>query len=326
MALLSSVTRGVVAVAHRRMLVGAGVILVFVIVGRSSNPGEDTADAPRDSASAAAASSSTPRPKPATPASTPATHSKSPEAEQVSPWPSPRLVKPKPVWKPKPAPAPARTRAGTALLTGVGVAALPDPRLTPGDSLPVGIAAICVPGYSARVRHVPVSEKEAVYARYHVAHVPYAHEVDHLVSLELGGSNSISNLWPEPYAGRWGARAKDVLENKLHELVCDGTMSLKHAQRIEATNWVSAYRKLIGAPPPAVHHPAPAPLPKPARKPARVHDPSWHRNCEPGYSPCLPVTHDLNCSDLSASQSPVTVSGDDPYGLDRDGDGTGCDS
>jgi hypothetical protein len=309
-------------VAHRRILVGAGVILVFVIAGRSSNPGDDTADAARDHASAAAASSSTPGPTPATPASTPATHTKSPEAEQVSPSPSRRPGKPKPVSKPKPAPAPAPTRAGTALLTGVGVAALPDPRLTPGDSLPAGVAAICVPGYSARVRDVPESEKKAVYARYHVAHVPYAHEVDHLVSLELGGSNSISNLWPEPYAGRWGARAKDVLENKLHELVCDGTMSLRHAQRMEVTNWVSAYRTLIGAPPPALHHRAPAPLPKPAR----VHHPSWHRNCEPGYSPCLPVTHDLNCSDLSASQSPVTVSGDDPYGLDRDGDGTGCDS
>ncbi len=39
-------------------------------------------------------------------------------------------------------------------------------------------------------------------------HIPYAHEVDHLVSLELGGSNDIRNLWPEPSAGRWGARTR----------------------------------------------------------------------------------------------------------------------
>ena len=52
--------------------------------------------------------------------------------------------------------------------------------------------------------------------------VPYQHEVDHLISLELGGSNAIRNLWPEPYAGRWGARTKDVLENRLHDLVCEG--------------------------------------------------------------------------------------------------------
>lgn len=46
--------------------------------------------------------------------------------------------------------------------------------------------------------------------------------------------------------------------------------------------------------------------------------------CEPGYNPCLPVTGDLNCDDISADKKPVRVTGSDPYGLDRDGDGTGC--
>jgi hypothetical protein len=120
---------------------------------------------------------------------------------------------------------------------------LPNRRLTPGVALKVGAARICRPGYASSVRNVPASEKEAVYARYGVAHVPYAHEVDHLVSLELGGSNGIRNLWPEPYAGRWGARTKDVLENRLHALVCSGRLRLRFAQRIEARNWVAAYRR-----------------------------------------------------------------------------------
>ena len=88
-----------------------------------------------------------------------------------------------------------------------------------------------------------------MYARYHVAHVPYAHEVDHLVSLEVGGSNAITNLWPEPYAGRWGARTKDVLENRLHDLVCGGDLSLKAAQHQEASNWVLAYERYVGGTP-----------------------------------------------------------------------------
>ena len=46
-------------------------------------------------------------------------------------------------------------------------------------------------------------------------------------------------------------------------------------------------------------------------------------NCQPGYSPCLPITDDLDCPDVDG---PVNVTGDDPYGLDRDGDGVGCDS
>lgn len=128
---------------------------------------------------------------------------------------------------------------------------MPDPALTPGAVLTTNAARVCVRGYSAGVRDVPQSEKEAVYARYGVADVPYKHEVDHLVSLEVGGSNAIRNLWPEPYAGRWGARTKDVLEDRLHELVCDGRLGLRSAQRIEAADWVLAYRRYVGGTPPA---------------------------------------------------------------------------
>jgi hypothetical protein len=114
---------------------------------------------------------------------------------------------------------------------------LPRPALTPGVALAVSRARVCTPGYASNVRDVPAAEKTAVYDRYGVAWVPYAHEVDHLISLELGGSNVIRNLWPEPYAGRWGARTKDVLENRLHELVCDGRLSLASAQWQEARDW-----------------------------------------------------------------------------------------
>src|SRR5207237_4646192 len=92
--------------------------------------------------------------------------------------------------------------------------------LTPGVALSVTRAQICISGYASGARDVSDAEKAAVYARYGVAWVPYAHEVDHLISLELGGSNVIRNLWPEPYVGQWGARTKDVLENRLLELVC----------------------------------------------------------------------------------------------------------
>jgi hypothetical protein len=126
---------------------------------------------------------------------------------------------------------------------------IPNPALTPGAVLTTSTARVCTPGYSASVRDVPSSENAAVYARYGIPHVPYRHEVDHLVSLEIGGANAIRNLWPEPYAGRWGARTKDVLENKLHELVCSGRLSLPSAQRIEATNWVAAYKRYVGGPP-----------------------------------------------------------------------------
>src|SRR6476661_9008489 len=108
---------------------------------------------------------------------------------------------------PPPPPAPPRTPAGgnPAGRAGRGRTA---PLMTPGAAFAVGKARICVAGYSASVRNVPQAEATAVYDRYGVAHDPYAHEVDHLVSLEIGGSNAIANQWPEPYAGRWGAHTK----------------------------------------------------------------------------------------------------------------------
>src|SRR5579875_2850368 len=44
----------------------------------------------------------------------------------------------------------------------------PDPSLTPGDTLPVTRADICVPGYSKKVRNVPAGVKKQAYAEYGV--------------------------------------------------------------------------------------------------------------------------------------------------------------
>lgn len=47
--------------------------------------------------------------------------------------------------------------------------------------------------------------------------------------------------------------------------------------------------------------------------------------CHPSYSPCLPVKDDLNCGEIPDSKKPVTVKGSDPYRLDSDNDGLGCE-
>lgn len=44
-------------------------------------------------------------------------------------------------------------------------------------------------------------------------------------------------------------------------------------------------------------------------------------SCAAGYQPCLPVVADLDCPQV---RQQVTVTGEDQYGLDRDGDGLGC--
>lgn len=69
--------------------------------------------------------------------------------------------------------------------------------------------------------------------------------------------------------------------------------------------------------------PEPAPQPKPKPQPLMGGNGNAGGNCASGYSPCLPVVADLNCPDVNG---PVRVTGSDPYGLDADGDGIGCDS
>ena len=74
-------------------------------------------------------------------------------------------------------------------------------------------------------------------------------EIDHIVPLELGGSNSIANLYFEPGSGAANYHAKDRLENKLHDMVCSGSITLRRAQRQIATNWKTLYRNVFGRAP-----------------------------------------------------------------------------
>jgi len=122
--------------------------------------------------------------------------------------------------------------------------ALPDSACTPGAVFPdVTVDQICTPGYSSSVRNVPLGEKDKVYAEYGIAsHEPGQYEVDHLISLELGGSNGIANLWPEPADPQPGFHEKDTVENYLHDEVCSGRMSLQQAQYQIATNWLAVYQ------------------------------------------------------------------------------------
>jgi hypothetical protein len=123
---------------------------------------------------------------------------------------------------------------------------LPDSACTPGALLATGTKdAICQSGYAGSVRNVPTSVKNQVYAEYGIAsHTPGQYEVDHLVSLELGGSNDISNLWPELASPKPGFHEKDSVENYLHSQVCSGAIALKDAQVEIATNWLAVYNRM----------------------------------------------------------------------------------
>jgi hypothetical protein len=79
------------------------------------------------------------------------------------------------------------------------------------------------------------------------------YEEDHFISLELGGSpTDPRNLWPERYAPKPGAKAKekDIVENYLHRQVCTAQMTLVEAQKAITTDWYNIYAQIRPAPTP----------------------------------------------------------------------------
>ena len=123
---------------------------------------------------------------------------------------------------------------------------LPDRSCSPGKVATTDTSRVCKPGYSERVRNVSERTKESVYASYGIrTHTAGQYEIDHIVPLELGGSNSVKNLFPEAARPRPGFHEKDRLENTLHRLVCAGDMKIRTAQSAIETNWVKAYKRYV---------------------------------------------------------------------------------
>ena len=123
----------------------------------------------------------------------------------------------------------------------------PKSNLTPGDVFPnVTSEQVCTSGYSSAVRNVPVSEKKEVYSEYGYSYPQPAgaFEVDHFISLELGGSNDIKNLWPEPADPKPGFHEKDKVENYLHQQVCIGKETLQQAQEEIKDDWYAIYLQM----------------------------------------------------------------------------------
>jgi Protein of unknown function (DUF3761) len=137
--------------------------------------------------------------------------------------------------------------------TGCRLGPNPDRACSPGAYYSrLTTTVVCSASFrTSRIRNVPESEKFAVEREYSMTpgHYGRALEIDHIVSLELGGSNDIANLFPERLDPDPGYRVKDRLENKLHDLVCAGSIGLRSAQRRIAANWQSLYRQVYGVTP-----------------------------------------------------------------------------
>lgn len=125
--------------------------------------------------------------------------------------------------------------------------ALPNPLITPGAAVvDLKLEQIC-PDQTRLMSNPIINEtiRDKVLAMYDLLGRGDFF-IDFLIPFELGGTNEPRNLWPIPYASRRDTLIRKVeLEHKLHEMVCNGSISLDDAQNIFRFSWVEGYRRFV---------------------------------------------------------------------------------
>lgn len=110
---------------------------------------------------------------------------------------------------------------------------LPDPKLTPGKLCAADDPDFLEYRYAEHVaicrRHLTQATKDAVARRYGRARADASIEVDHLLALAVGGSNSPENLWIQEWPD---AHAKDRIEDSAYRGLLDGTLKQADAVRM----------------------------------------------------------------------------------------------
>jgi hypothetical protein len=156
--------------------------------------------------------------------------------------------------KPMQAWSPPTAEACTPKSTTVeGVAyPVPDPDCTPGAVNPtLKLSVLKRPTFRTaceRNKATSANEKNGTYDWYGVGHpadntgLTQTCELDHLISIEIGGADTLDNIWPEcgPAGVKLDARffkQKDEVENYLAAQVRAGAMKLSDVQSGIARNW-----------------------------------------------------------------------------------------
>ncbi len=92
----------------------------------------------------------------------------------------------------------------------------------------INLTTVCTTKWGRDTRHVTLAMRHAVFIRDKVLWAEHTKLIiDHRVPRELGGADTLSNLWVQ---SRAEARLKDREENRLHRAVCAGTILLSEAQ------------------------------------------------------------------------------------------------
>ena len=161
---------------------GFGIGLTGGALASSNTP---NASAPAPSPALSSPVTTTPSPALSRPVTTPPAVTSHPATatSPAAPAPAPTTS------RPKPNPSPSGTLWWHANV------ALPDSKLTPGGIFPgVTAAQVCASGWAEAHRNVPDALRHQVFAEYGLSYgVHDSYEVDHLIPLELGGSNAVTS-------------------------------------------------------------------------------------------------------------------------------------
>jgi hypothetical protein len=115
---------------------------------------------------------------------------------------------------------------------------LPDPKLTPGKVARNG-----------KDRNGVTEEMERkVFDRYRIPWRRRAEfKIDHLIPIELGGADTIDNLWPQSLRIKpYNAQRKELLTERLLARIASGEMTLTQAQQEIREDWVSCFVDRLG--------------------------------------------------------------------------------
>jgi len=117
-------------------------------------------------------------------------------------------------------------------------ALVPNPKLTPGK----------VAKRDKDKRGVTIAMEQKVFARYHLPWSRRAEfKIDHLIPVELGGADTIDNLWPQSVRAKpYGPDRKELLAEVLLQRIAKGQITLEQAQEQISKDWIDAFIDHLG--------------------------------------------------------------------------------
>jgi hypothetical protein len=115
---------------------------------------------------------------------------------------------------------------------------VPDRKLTPGR----------VAGTEKERSGVTPAMEQKVFARYRLPWSRRAEfKIDHLIPRELGGADSLDNLWPQNVRVRpYGADRKELLTEILLAKIAKRQITLAQAQEEIRRDWIDAFIDHVG--------------------------------------------------------------------------------